>query len=278
MRWIAVAVFATLGMATPAQAGITNATASLDGTVAVSASAEPRECENGTAQSEWEFQEPAGGQKGPRPPCGGHFAVLARAPRVRLDERSFQPTKNPCGKLPTITEFWNRESPLSWYQDLVEGIRFEHRNPPLRLAWMSDAVENGDSPQALSIQLHLKYGLWPGGLLETPCLYLVYLFRAEGSESASSCLPDFNSGAREELCAQQYWSEIWVDRLGKAYVHTAYKQCGNSQARLRAAENALSHFVRHHRSTRHLPRQLHDQWLEAHRRVEATCPNSAILD
>lgn len=270
---LALAVIGALAIATAtARAGTIDATALRDGTVIVKGTAKPKECENAEAQFQWDFQVP---QYGPRPPCGGHFALLARAPAVRITRRSIRPLADPCGKLPTIPEFWNHQTPFAWFHDLADGLRWERRNPPLRLAWLSEPVVAGDTPQQISARLHLDYGLWAGGMLETPCLYLVYLLRAEGAESAPSCLPEFNKQVREEVCSQHYWSEIWVQRLGKAYAPTPYQQCAQSQERLGLAERALDRFWRHHRHARRLPPPLLAQENQSLHRVEVTCPRES---
>jgi|GEM_PF-3958822 len=262
--------------ATPASAGITEAVASRGGDVIVKALAEPNECENADEQTAWEYEVPLGGQKGTMPPCGGRFALLARAPQVVFGAGHLRLLPSPCGKLPTITEFWNRQTPTSWYLDQLRGTRFERHNPPLHVAWMSEPVVDGNGMQPLTMHLHLRYRLWPAGMLETPCLYLIYLSRVEGSEPQASCLEGFTEAIRNEVCAQTFWKEVWVERHGRIAIPTAFQRCGGSEHLLEQREAIAFRFLRHHRGRNAIPHRMRRQILGALHRVEVNCPKKPL--
>lgn len=192
-----------------------------NGTVRVSASATIWACEHEAMPwAEPEDSEP--------PECGGRLALVASPPTVERRGRSLDPAPRTCPTHLQWGELRNTESPEAW----LSGVRewgSEASNPPSIIAWRSPTLHSPGIQPAISVRLHLHYGLWPGGILETPCLYLAYIYKASGEAPAEGCLPEIKEGIREELCEEEYWRETWAWTLSKRRLGTAYPFCRAAQ-------------------------------------------------
>lgn len=233
---------------------ITSAVPLGNGTVLVSASATilAGDCENEAAWwAELEGSEP--------PPCGGRLALVVSLPTVERRGRSLLPAPRTCPANLQWGELRNTERPGAW----LWGVREwggEAYNPPSTIAWRSAALRNPGPQPAINVRLHLRYRLWPGGMLEAPCLYLAYIYKASGATPVEGCLPEFKEGIREELCDEEYWQDTWAWTLSKRKLGTAYPSC-------RAAERAYRKALADWRRGRHI----HAMW-RARKRMARLCP------
>lgn len=214
-----------LKVGTPSRSGVITVSA----TATIGAGA----CENPNAGVPRE-PIPAEPEGGPPEPCGGRLALIVSPPQVERRGWRLRPRPTGCPSNFQTGELRNTQKPQDWLRT-VRLVGIDASNPPWRVAWRGSLLGLPGDQLKIDARLHLRYGLWGGGGLETPCLSLVYLFTAWGSESADACLPGVQESIREEVCDQEYWRERWLLPLAGRRLGTAFPSCREAERNYRSA-------------------------------------------